>query len=218
MFEAIQDMQYYTITHHGVSNLSFGGKEKGYKAKPNGLGQGNGGGPSAWSVQSSKMFQVLHKRGSATQIRSPITGTSTEICGFAYVDNMDLIAMVENENDANVVAKRMQNIVDDWEGVAKTTGGALSPQKCWCWIINFGWKGDTWYYEDTSKMDIDMTVKDENDVTFQLNLLSPDTAREMLGVSLAPDGNNEAQIKIAKDKMKNLSEQIRVGHINKYEA
>ena len=119
MFDAIQDMQYYTITHHGVSNISFGGKEKGYKAKPNGLGQGNGGGPSSWSVQSSKMFQVMHKRGSSTKITSPITGKSTEICGFAYVDDTDLIAMMEKTNDEIKTVDRMQQIVNDWEGVAK---------------------------------------------------------------------------------------------------
>ena len=218
MFQAIQDMQYYTVTHHGVSNLSFGGKEKGYTAKPNGLGQGNGGGPSAWSVQSSKMFQVMHKRGSSTQITSPITGTTTDICGFAYVDDTDLIAMLESENDGKQVTERMQKIVDDWEGIAKTTGGALSPQKCWCWIIKFGWKGDTWFYEDTTKSELQMTVKDEKNKPCKLSLLPPNAAREMLGVSLAPDGNNEVQIEIAKNKMKHLAEQIRVGHINKHEA
>lgn len=218
MFEAIQDMQYYTITHHGVSTMSFGGKEKGYKAKPNGLGQGNGGGPSSWTVQSSKMFQVMHKRGSATKITSPITGNTSEICGFAYVDDTDLVAMIENNNDETVITNRMQKIVNDWEGVAKTTGGALSPGKCWCWVIKFGWKSDTWYYEDTTKSHIRMTVKDEKDIDRDLILLHPSSAREMLGVSLAPDGNNKRQIEIAKEKMRKLSEQIRVGHLNKHEA
>ena len=42
MFETIQDMKYYTITSHGESDRCFGGLEKGFAAKPNGLGQGNG--------------------------------------------------------------------------------------------------------------------------------------------------------------------------------
>ena len=46
-----------------MSNTSFGGKEDGYIAKPNGLGQGNGAGPAVWSVVSSKMFEVMHNRG-----------------------------------------------------------------------------------------------------------------------------------------------------------
>ena len=218
MFQAIQDMQYYTITYHGVSTVSFGGQEKGYKAKPNGLGQGNGGGPTSWSVQSSKMFQVMHKRGSSTKITSPITGSEEEISGFAYVDDTDLIVMQKEENDAQTTVNKMQNVVNDWEGVAKTTGGALAPSKCWCWIINFGWKADTWYYKDTTTMNLSMTVKDERNFAKELVLLPPHVAKEMLGVRLSPDGNNDDQITIAKEKMKHLSEQIRVGHINKHEA
>ena len=68
MFQSIQDMQYYTFTAHGMSKSSFGGKEKGYNAAPNGLGKGNGEGPSVWSVVSSKMFQVMHIRDASTTI------------------------------------------------------------------------------------------------------------------------------------------------------
>ena len=45
MFQMIQDMKYFTFTSHGISKRSFGGKEKGNSAAPNGLGQGNGAGP-----------------------------------------------------------------------------------------------------------------------------------------------------------------------------
>ena len=218
MFEAIQDMQYYTVTHHGISDISFGGRETGYIAKPNGLGQGNGGGPSAWSVQSSKMFQVMHHRGSATTISSPLTGQKIDICGFAYVDDTDLIAMIPQNNDAKSTAVRMQTIVDDWEAIAKTTGGALSPTKCWCWLIEFGWKASTWYYVDTTKSGISMTVKDEKEHSHNLKLLPPGSAKEMLGVSLAPDGNNEVQINSVKEKLKYLAEHIQVGHVNRHEA
>ena len=40
----------------------------------------------------------------------------------------------------------------------------------------------------------------------------------MLGVFLAPDGNNEAQIKKMKDKATYYGEMIRTGHVDKYEA
>ena len=80
MLSTIQDMQYYTFTFHGMSNSSFGGKEKGYKSKPNGMGQGNGAGPPVWSVVSSKMFQVMHHRNASTTITSPISKEELDIC------------------------------------------------------------------------------------------------------------------------------------------
>ena len=46
MFKTIQEMKYYTLTSHWISKESLGGKEAGYITAPNGLGQGNGAGPS----------------------------------------------------------------------------------------------------------------------------------------------------------------------------
>jgi hypothetical protein len=72
MFSTIQDIQYITRTVFGDSEKVFGGKE-GFISKPQGLGQGNGAGPSSWSVVSSKMFEVLHSQGCSTSFTSPIT-------------------------------------------------------------------------------------------------------------------------------------------------
>ena len=38
-----------------------------------------------------------------------------------------------------------------------------------------------------------MTVKDEHEIDRQVQILSPNTAQEMLGVDLAPDRNNQQQ-------------------------
>ena len=63
-----------------------------------------------------------------------------------------------------------------------------------------------------------MTVNNEKDEREDLTLLSPDKAKEMLGVNLAPDGNHEEQLSIIKEKMRQYAECIRVGHVNRYEA
>ena len=52
----------------------------------------------------------------------------------------------------------------------------------------------------------------------QMNKLSPDTAKEMLGVYLAPDGNNMQQKLIMTEKMNKFSEYIRTGHVTRHEA
>ena len=216
MFSTIQDMQYFTFTAHGMSKKSFGGIEKGFSAAPNGLGQGNGAGPSVWSVVSSKMFQVMHHRNAATKIVSPLTNTSVDVCGFAFVDDTDLIAMSpQGCNDHTDANKRMQTVVNEWEAVSKTTGGALVPSKCWSWIMSFKWNKDRSEYDTQEGT---MTVKDAKDNTLPMEILPPHQAKEMLGVRLAPDGNHKEQFNSLKKKMKQLSEFIRVGHVNRYEA
>ena len=66
MFHAIQYMKFTTRTAFGDSMQTFGGKEANYTSRPQGLGQGNGTGPQVWAVVSSRMFEVLHKRGLET--------------------------------------------------------------------------------------------------------------------------------------------------------
>ena len=217
MFQTIQDMKYFTFTFHGKSKISFGGKEKGYSAAPNGLGQGNGGAPSAWSIVSLKMFEVMHKRGMATTITSPITKSSVEVCGFAYVDDTDLITM--QENNCHTDAKNhMQETINEWEAVSKVTGGALVPSKCWSWIIAFEWDGDRWCYKDTSSPENPMTVKNEKGMAEAIKSMSASEAQEMLGVMLSPDGSQTAQYEKSKEKMERFAEYIRTGHVTCKEA
>ena len=51
-----------------------------------------------------------------------------------------------------------------------------------------------------------------------LEYLEANQAMEMLGVSLAPDGNNTAQIKKMKEKALKMGESIRSGYVTKAEA
>ena len=67
------------------------------------------------------------------------------------VDDTDLIATTNN-NDKQEVTNKLQDVIDDWEAVAKTTGGALSPEKSWFWIIQFDWNKSAWLYKTISKM------------------------------------------------------------------
>ena len=216
MFKTIQHMKYYTFTAHGLSKQYFGGKEDGYSAAPNGLGQGSGCAPTAWTVVSSKMFEVMHKRGASTVITSPLTATEIDVCGFAYVDDTDLIAMSTGVNDSQDAKEKMQSTIAEWEAVSKVTGGALVPSKCWSWIIGFQWNQDKWEYE--SKTQEAIKIRDETGVLHSIQMLNANEAREMLGVSLAPDGNSKTQIQTLKEKMTALAENIRTGHVSRHEA
>ena len=118
----------------------------------------------------------MHHRGSFTSIAAPLSLHTVDVCGFAYVDDTDLISMVPT-NCAEAARDRMQTVVDDWEAVSKTTGGALVPSKCWAWVIEFDWTADKWKYLDTSKVtNLGMTIKNELGETESMKMLSPSDA------------------------------------------
>ncbi len=220
MFTTIQNTKYVTRTAYGDSQATFGGLEEGFIAKPQGTGQGNGSGPQIWAVVSSRMFEVLRKRGHTTSHVTPISQQDLQLSGFAYVDDSDIIASSGINNNPDLTIELMQATIDCWEGVAKSTGGALEPSKSWWYLVFFEWENGLPRYgkSDDLVLQDTLTVRDKNNQRGPLQHLESDTAMEMLGVFLAPDGNNTAQIKKMKDKSTKLGEAIRTGHITKSEA
>ena len=139
MLNTHQNIQFKSKSVHGVSKVSFGGKEDRYIAKPQGAGQGNGAGLPIWAVVSSQMFQILKKQHLVTKFSRPITKRVLEICGFAFVDDSDIIATSNNVNNPYHTLQQMQQTLDSWEVSAKVTGGALEPSKSFGYLVHFQW-------------------------------------------------------------------------------
>ena len=79
-----------------------------------GVGQGNGCGPQVWAVISTAMFQVMKKRGLTTSFETPISKRSLDLCGFAFVDDTDLIQATgrgQIHNNPQDTLDRMQRSV-----------------------------------------------------------------------------------------------------------
>ena len=63
-----------------------------------------------------------------------------------------------------------------------------------------------------------LKCKDKDGRWTNLKYIPSHQAVEMLGVYLAPDGNNEEQIKQMKKKTTKLGEMVRTGHVDRAEA
>ena len=160
---------------------------------------------------------MLHKLGLATVVKTPITGTDMWLVGFAYVDDSDLFTL-SLEHNVEATVDKMQKIVDAWEKAAKITGGAIAPQKCWWYLVTYEWdKHCNWKYgRVTNKYSI--KAKDADEKIHTIQLLESDEAQEMLGVHLAPDGNNKKQFEEMMKKATEYSERMRTGYVHRHEA
>ncbi len=219
MFKTIQSIQFTTRTAYGDSARTFGGFDGDHCVPVQGEGQGNGSGPQVWVVVSSAMFEVMRRHGLQTHFSTAISQEELDLCGFAFVDDSDIIASAGNYNNPDATMTRMQEVVDGWEGSAKTTGGALAPDKSWFYLIHFDWEDGKWSYGNLDNVvQNTLSAKDAQDQRVNLQYLSSDVAQEMLGVFLAPDGNNSMQVKTFKQKTMKLAEMIRTGHLDRNEA
>ncbi len=219
MYRGVQEMQHTTRTAYGDSMIVYGGLEVGYLFYQQGVYQGNGFGPPGWGIISSALFDMMRKKGFGAKIISPITNSENKLIGFAFVDDTDILASTPNSNDADTTHELMQQTIDYWESAAKTTGGAIAPDKSWYYLIHFKWTNGKWSYGDPHDVVHEsLTCLNKNDQRVELKALPVNKAEEMLGVYLSPDGSNAKQLQELMKKANTKSTQLKKGYVNRYEA
>jgi len=137
MITTIQQMQHYIRTAFGESEQSYGPNPSG--PPPQGLIQGNGTAPAAWSAITAVLVDCMKGEGYGYEAWAPISQRAmTPVC-FGFVDDTDLIL---NNNNPSVTSG---NLIDEaqvelsrWEGLISATGGALAPEKSYWYLVEVG--------------------------------------------------------------------------------
>ena len=189
MFTTVQRLIHRIRTAFGLSEISFGGQSEAYRKPPQGMGQGNGAGPTVWSILSSTVFEELHARQYSSSFCYALSMGLYQLCGFSYVDDCDLLADGE---DAEKVHTKLQTVITLWDKLMEVNGAAIAPDKCWWYLVDFTWNGGKWKYQDAGK-EREITVRNKDNVVESLDYLTYAEAKEMVGVFLAPDGNHDEQ-------------------------
>jgi len=99
----------------------------------------------------------------------------------------------------------------------EVTGGAISTGKSWWYLIDFVWKRGKWVASDPHS-NLDLIASDKNGDRIALSHLRSDEAAEMLGVWLAPNGDNKKIISVLKTAAVKWGGQVRRGNSSKDEA
>jgi len=84
------------------------------------------------------------------------------------------------------VASHMQGLVTTWEGLLHATRGALVPNKCFWYLIDFEQCQGKWHYRSA-----DATPGSLHTI---IPRLEPSEARRTLGMRIVPDGNMHTKL------------------------
>ena len=215
MFDSIQRMVHKTRTTYGDSAFEYGGDDIGpWENYPQGVLQGNAAGPTIWILVSSVIFEVLHKRGFAVQICTSVSKETFKLVGFSYVDDCDLIQSGLNPVE---VLRSMQTLIANWSSLVEVTGGALSIDKSWWYLIDYVWCRGKWKARDAGE-DLDLFAVSESGVPLSLKRLYAHEASEMLGVRIAPDGNTNNLVEHLRTEALLWGAKVSSGHPSPLEA
>ena len=214
MLTCIQQMDHYIRTTHGDSDTSYSSK---YTKIPfQGVLQGNGAAPSIWVAVSTPLLNMMRTAQHGLHIISAITKERSNIVGFAFVDDTDLVQgnIMNHDITADEVMEEMQTAILRWEGGLKATGGALVPSKSFVYPIDFKFdKSGKVHYKSVDEIGAHFEAPNAEGIITQLDQLEPTDARETLGVYLSPDGQNVEAIEQLRKKAKNWSDLVLTGHL-----
>ena len=209
MFTSIQRMVHKIRTVFGDSNVTYGGDELDSKWEnyPQGVLQGNACGPQIWSILSSTIFEILKKRGFSVRFCNSLSQSLFTLIGFSYVDDCDLLQAQETPE---LTLESMQEVINSWSDLMEVTGGEVAASKSWWYFIDFIWDRGKWTASDVpGEHDLLLTTKTS---TTPLQRLPCTKASEMLGIWMAPNGDQTEMIDHLRSEALKWADKIKAGH------
>ena len=115
------------------------------------------------------------------------------------------------------ICLKLQSALNLWETCTEVSGGCLVPDKSWYTLVDFQWIDGSW--NDVSEFeDVSISLKNSEGEVVSLKQLAADEAQKMLGVWLAPDGNNRKQVEEMRASTVKWAERVRTGCIDRRDA
>ena len=183
--------------------------------------QGNGAAPAGFQQECTLMLNAQRQAGHVINITSPISKQSTSQAGIVFVDDTNLWAGLDEDDDAESATYKAQQGVTNWGKLLIAGGGALQPPKCKWTVHDQVVKEDgIWEYRtinltlpaDNKNKDVD-TMRDDTlsnlktkvpqasgDVVAIKQLMQSEAAKN-LGLFTRPDGVNEPHLAQIKERI-----------------
>jgi hypothetical protein len=132
--------------------------------------------------------------------------------GYAFVDDTNLCHTArDNYTKAMALLQNFQQAVDCWEGLLCATGGALNTtEKTFWYLIDFKWKNNKWVYLSKAEAPGTVTMRQaDSESRVPLTRKEAHEAPLTLGINVAPNGQQEAQMEYLRDKGVEFAESYR---------
>jgi hypothetical protein len=129
---------------------------------------------------SSLMMRVYRKGGHISMITSPVSGTPIEFMGKIFVDDTDLLTMLQDTFSVTEILPIAQDNLDKWASLLIATGGALNSCKCYWYMISYKCRNGLWEYHNNTKHKLTILLPgDDRTEIAQLLVME---GKKMLGV------------------------------------
>ena len=111
----------------------------------------------------------------------PISLEEIHSAGALFVDDADLYTGDDRQPDTEErtnpaeLCRQTQRNLDQWSDLLQATGGALKPEKCFWYLLDYKCDEGIWSYVDTSDFELKITNAKENIRTKNPNNVNENT-------------------------------------------
>jgi hypothetical protein len=142
----LQTMKFFQRTGFGKSKMFFRGPL--YFPYMVGLGQGNRAAPPSWIQLSAVFINMFKQLNLGALIWDPITAEMIHSMGALFVDDTDLYTWREYLLHSGDLWCQAQLELEQWSCLLNATGGALKPEKCFWYLLDYECKDGKWTYAE----------------------------------------------------------------------
>ena len=219
MFDTLALSTHRVRTGFGDSEESF---EPPSEIPFQGCGQGNGAGPPIWAAVSSILILMMEAAGFGFECLSALSRRLITAQCFAFVDDTDAIEAAKNvDSSVEDIFPNIQSAAKLWSGGIQATGGAINPEKSFCWLLDYEWcaQSGIWKYRKIDPGgELRLQIYGLSGRLEPLNHLLPTQSERTLGVMLAPQEDHQAQLQFVLDKAKDWTETLRPQFLKRYDV
>ncbi len=124
------------------------------------LGQGNRAAPPSWIQLSAVMVTIFKQLQLGAMIQDPISEEIIHTMGALFVDNTDLYTWREQIMDPGELWRQTQIELENWSCLLNARGGALRPEKCFWYLLDYDCVDKEWTYAEAVAAELRITNPD----------------------------------------------------------
>ena len=207
-------MKFFQRTGFGKSTTFFGGPF--HFPYMMGLGQGNRAAPPSWIQLSVVLVNVFKQLNLGAAIHDPITAEIIHSMGALFVNNIDLYTWRENILDPGELWGQAQLELGHWSCLLNPTGGALKPEKCFCYLLDYECVDGEWTYSEMVPQE--MVITNPDGTTSPIKQEQVTSSKKTLGIHDSPSGGNSTHLAFIKEKVSVWVSRMTNGHLPSHMA
>ena len=153
-----------------------------------------------WTAISIIILSILHEYEAGVERLSSITLIATVFSAIMYVDDTDIFLFGRSDESILELIDRAQSMAIIWCNSLWATGGALRPEKCWWYLVQFRWVGSKWKYCSIDDQPAELIVPDCNEIPTTVERIEYIVPKRTLGVRIAADGSMDGEFHYLRQK------------------